>query len=83
MKKTIVTVFTIIIVLIVMGVLVNVVTGGSFFRTIGLAVAGPINNAWYAVAGQNADPLIDVEKILSDAGIQDGQRQDMDSVFGS
>lgn len=81
MKKTIITVFAIIAVLVVAGILVNVVTGGSFWRTVGNAVAGPINNAWHAVAGDSANDLISVDEILNGAGIQD--KNNIDSVFGS
>lgn len=81
MKKTIVTVFTIIIVLVVMGILVNIVTGGSFFRTIGTAVAEPINNAWKSVSGSDKN-LIDVDTILDQAHINEGANS-MDSVFGN
>ena len=81
MKKTIITVFSVIAILVVAGILVNVVTGGSFWRTVGSAVAGPINNAWHAVAGGSANDLIDVDSILNGAGVQD--KNNMDSVFGT
>lgn len=81
MKKTIISVFAVIAVLVVAGILVNVVTGGSFWRTVGGAVAGPINNAWHAVAGEEAEDLIDVETILDNAGVED--KNNMDNVFGT
>lgn len=58
MKKTIVTVFSIIIVLVVMGIITNVVTSGAFFRTIIGAVAKPINTAWQKVTGDSTAELI-------------------------
>ena len=79
MKKTMITVFSVIAILVVAGILVNVVTGGSFWNTVGTAVAGPINKGWHAIAGKDAKDLIDVNKILGDAGIQD--KNNIDSVF--
>lgn len=79
MKKTIITVFSVIAILVVAGILVNVVTGGSFWRTVGNAVAGPINKGWHAIAGKEAKNLIDVNEILDGAGIQD--KNNIDSVF--
>ena len=61
MKKTIVTVFSIIIVLVVMGIITNIVTSGKFFDSIIEAVAGPINTAWQSVTGDQNAYLIDVE----------------------
>ena len=81
MKKTIITVFSVIAVLIIAGILVNIATGGSFWHTVGAAVAEPINKGWHAVAGKSANDLIDVGKILDDAGVQEGKKNDIDSVF--
>lgn len=79
MKKTIITVFSVIAILVVAGILVNVVTGGSFWSTVGNAVAGPINKGWHAIAGKDAKDLIEVDNILKGAGIQD--KNNIDSVF--
>ena len=80
MKKTIITVFSVIAILVVAGILVNVVTGGSFWSTVGNAVAGPINKGWHAIAGKDAKDLIEVDNILKGAGIEN--KNNIDSVFG-
>ena len=61
MKKTIVTVFSIIIVLVVMGIITNIVTSGAFFKSVISAVAKPINTAWQKVTGDTSATLINVE----------------------
>lgn len=71
MKKTIVTVFGVILVLIVMGFLVNIVTGGDFVRSIVNAVAEPINGAWRSITGDANAQLINAEAIVSDSGVDD------------
>lgn len=81
MKKTIVTVFSIIIVLVVCGIIANLATGGAVWKTILTAVAGPINKGWRAIGGKDADPLIDVEAIWAGSGLDDGKHS-VDSVFG-
>ena len=79
MKKTIVTVFAVIIVLVVMGIVTNIVTNGAFFYNITNAVAEPINDAWKGVTGGTTN-LINPDDILSGAGIENGEGQDL-SIF--
>lgn len=79
MKKTIVTVFAVIIVLVVMGIVTNIVTNGAFFYNIANAVSEPINDAWKGVTGGDTN-LINPEDILSGAGIENGEGQDL-SIF--
>lgn len=76
MKKTIITVFLIIAVLVIALIAFNVATSGSVWRTIGGAIADPVNRAWHAVAGDKAANLINVEQILKDGGIQDKNNLD-------
>ena len=66
MKKTIITVFLIIAVLIIALMAFNVATNGKVWKTIGNAVAKPINTAWKGVTDSD-DNLIEVNSILDDS----------------
>ena len=70
MKKTILTVFGIIIVLVIALIAVNIATNGSVWRTVGNAVAEPINNAWKSISSSNSN-LIEVNTIIDNSGISD------------
>jgi hypothetical protein len=69
MKKTILTVFGIIIVLVIALIAVNIATNGSVWNTVLKAVASPINNAWHSITGDTSSDLIDVDSILDSSGI--------------
>lgn len=68
MKKTILTVFGIIIVLVIALIAVNIATNGSVWKTIGGAVAAPINKAWQSVSGSDSN-LIEIDTIIDQSGI--------------
>lgn len=76
MKKTIITVFLVIAVLVIALIAFNVATSGSVWRSIGGAIADPVNRAWHAIAGQNSQDLIKVDEVLDGAGIQDKNNLD-------
>lgn len=68
MKKTILTVFGIIIVLVIALIAVNIATNGSVWKTIGNAVAEPINKAWKSISSSDSN-LIEVDTIIDQSGI--------------
>lgn len=79
MKKTIITVFLIIAVLVIALIAFNIATNGGVWRTVGNAVAAPINKGWQTITGDSSSYLIDVNKIMDDAEISDG-RQSLDGL---
>ena len=80
MKKGIITVFGIIIVLILAGIVFNVVTDGSLLSSIVTGVAAPINSAWKSISGSDTD-LIKTDEIES--SFNDQEDKGMQDLFGT
>ena len=72
MKKTIITVFGVIITLVLAIMIFNILTGGGLVKSVATAVAGPINTAWTKIAGSNAAPLINTTILEDDDAYTNG-----------
>jgi len=74
MKKTIITVFGVIITLVLAIMVFNILTGGGLVASIATAVSDPINKAWKKIAGNGSNDLIDTTKFnnVNDSGVSVG-----------
>jgi len=72
MKKTIITVFGVIITLVLAIMVFNILTGGGLVKSVAQAVADPINKAWHKVAGSNASNLINTAILNKDESYTNG-----------
>ena len=82
MKKTILTVFGIIIVLVIALIAVNIATNGSVWQTVGNAVATPINDAWKSISGSDAN-LIEVNNIIEQSHINTDGSNNVSDLIGN
>ena len=72
MKKTIITVFGVIITLVLAIMVFNLLTGGGLVQSVAAAVADPINKAWQKISGNNSAELINTNVVNSNNSYETG-----------